>query len=61
MERYLEVLRRGLARAAQQARGYHYAAWGLDVLVDVHTLKLADVLPTFWVSSPAEADGVVYL
>ena len=34
------------ARAAQQTRGYHYAAWGPDVLVDVHTSKLADALPT---------------
>ena len=34
------------ARAAQQTRGYHYAAWGPNVLVDVHTIKLADVLPT---------------
>ena len=34
------------ARAAQQTRGYHYAAWGPGVLVDVHTPKLADALPT---------------
>ena len=34
------------ARAAQQTRGYHYAAWGPDVLVDDHTSKLADALVT---------------
>ena len=34
-----------LARAAQQTRGYHYAAWSPDVLVDVHISKLADALP----------------
>ena len=33
------------ARAARQKRGYHYAAWGPDVLVDVHFPKLADALP----------------
>ena len=33
------------ARAAQQTRGYHYAAWGPDVLVDVHITKIADALP----------------
>ena len=32
-------------RAAQQTRGYHYAAWGPDVLVDVHISKLAGALP----------------
>ena len=33
------------ARAAQQTRGYHYAAWSPDVLADVHISKLADALP----------------
>ena len=43
----LEVLRRGLAsRSRRAATTTHYAAWGLDVLVDVHTSKLADALPT---------------
>ena len=32
-------------RAAQQTRGYHYAAWGPGELVDVHTSKLAGALP----------------
>ena len=35
-----------LAIAAEGMRGYHYAAWGPGVLVDVHTSKLADALPT---------------
>ena len=34
-----------LARAAQQTRGYHYAAWSPDVLVDVQISKLAGALP----------------
>ena len=33
------------ARAAQQTRGYHYAAWSPDVLADAHISKLADALP----------------
>ena len=42
-------VQRGLPRSSPKNAAtplYHYAAWGPDVLVDVHTFKLADVLPT---------------